>query len=156
MSRAQRLLRILYTLEAQRLGGAPLQAGALCWRRTANGVEVLLITSRRSGRWGIAKGWSLRSRALAETARREAWEEAGVRGTAENRLLGILDAPKRYRLVGTVPWKLALYPLEVRELAEHWPERGKRRRQWLPQEEAAAAIKSKPLAALIRAFSPTP
>ena len=40
-------------------GGAPcrLQVAALPWRKTEGGVEVMLITSRDTGRWVLPKGW---------------------------------------------------------------------------------------------------
>lgn len=151
----RRLLRRLYTLEVPRLGGAPLQAGALCWRRTGDKVEVLLVTSRTSGKWGVPKGWALRARPLYRTAQREAWEEAGVVGTAENLLLGLINAPKSYRLVGKIGWKLALYPLEVEHLAEDWPERGQRERRWFSLDMAAERVRPKALGFLIAGFQPT-
>ncbi len=45
-----------------------------------------LLTSRDTGRWVIPKGWPMnRQDAAYEVAAREAFEEAGVRGTVENR-----------------------------------------------------------------------
>jgi 8-oxo-dGTP pyrophosphatase MutT (NUDIX family) len=149
------LLGFLYTLEVPRLGEAPLQAGALCWRLGAEGLEVLLVTSRRSGKWGVPKGWALRGRSLHQTAEREAWEEAGVIGAAENRLLGLVDAPKTYRLIGEIGWELALYPLQVERLAEEWPERGQRERRWFSLEEAAERVRPKALRPLMANFRPT-
>lgn len=148
----RRALRFLYTAEVPRLAGAPVQAGALCWRFRGREIEVLLVTSRRSGKWGVPKGWGLRGRALHVTAGREAWEEAGVIGHAENRLLGMVPAPKRYRLVGTVPWRLALYPLEVERLAHDWPEHGQRERRWFALAEAAEQVRPKALRLLLAAF----
>lgn len=148
----QGLLRFLYTLEVPRLGGAPLQAGALCWRRRGDEVEVLLVTGRRSGKWGVPRGWALLGRPLHRTAAREAWEEAGVSGPCENCLLGLVDAPKSYGLVGEIGWKLALYPLEVRILAKDWPERGQRERQWFSPSEAADRVRPRALAAVVENF----
>jgi 8-oxo-dGTP pyrophosphatase MutT (NUDIX family) len=152
----QRILRFLYTLEVPRLLGAPLQAGALCWREGNEGLEVLLITGRRSGKWSVPRGWALRGRSLAETARREAWEEAGVTGALEHRLLGMVTAPKDYRLVGRIQWQLALYPLKVELLADHWPEAGQRRRRWFPLAEAGQLVRPKALAPLLSAFAARP
>jgi 8-oxo-dGTP pyrophosphatase MutT (NUDIX family) len=150
---ARSWLRFLYTAEAARLGGAPLQAGALCWREGEAGIEILLVTSRRSGKWGVPKGWSLRGRPLHRTAAREAWEEAGVIGQTNNRLLGLVDAPKSYRLIGEVAWKLALYPLAVEQLADDWSERGLRERRWFSREEAAKLVRPRAIAPLLRSFT---
>ena len=55
-----------------------LQVAALCFRRTDTGCEVLLVTSRDTGRWVIPKGWPMEGKSSAESAAQEAWEEAGV------------------------------------------------------------------------------
>jgi 8-oxo-dGTP pyrophosphatase MutT (NUDIX family) len=149
------VLRFLYTVEVPRLAGAPLQAGALCWRRKGDEIVILLVTSRRSGKWGVPKGWALRGRPLHRTAAQEAWEEAGVLGAAENQLLGLVDAPKSYRFVGEIGWRLALYPLEVERLAEDWPEHGQRERRWFSLDEAAESVRPKRLEPLIANFRPT-
>lgn len=149
------LLRFLYTAEVPRLLGSPLQAGALCWRPGSDGPELLLVTSRSSGKWGVPKGWGLLGRPLHRTAEREAWEEAGVIGSVGNRLLALVPAPKRYRLVGRIGWQLALYSLAVERLAEDWPERGQRRRCWFRPDEAAELVRPKVLAQLLTSFRPT-
>lgn len=59
----------------------PDQCGALCWRLDAHGtVQVLLVTSKITGRWIIPKGNIKKHEKLHECARREAFEEAGVSG----------------------------------------------------------------------------
>ncbi len=146
--------RFLYTLEAPRIDGAPVQAGALCWRRTGKGLEFLLVTGRHSGRWSLPAGWGLRGRPLYRTASREAWEEAGVRGTVQNILLGLARKSKRYRLIGSIEWQLAVYPLEVSELRDDFPEVGQRERRWFSAEEAARRVRPVSLRPVIEAFRP--
>ena len=41
----------------QKETGARLQYGALCYKLTRKGVQVLLVTSRDTGRWLLPKGW---------------------------------------------------------------------------------------------------
>ena len=53
-------------------GGARMQNGALCWRATGTGIEVLLITSRDTGRWVIPKGWPIAGLAPEAAAARRA------------------------------------------------------------------------------------
>ncbi|RUU02882.1 NUDIX hydrolase, partial [Mesorhizobium sp. USDA-HM6] len=64
-------------------GTAPcrLQVAALPWRKDDNGVEIMLITSRDTGRWVLPKGWPEAREPLCEAAAREAGEEAGLYGT---------------------------------------------------------------------------
>lgn len=71
-------------------GAFRTQYGALCYRvGTENGkVEVLLITSRGTGRWIIPRGWPMRKKKPHEAAEIEAWEEAGVRGRVRKTPVG--------------------------------------------------------------------
>ena len=56
-------------------GGTPLQVAALPYRLGPTGREVLLVTSRRSGRWIIPKGWPYHGASLIKSAAREAYEK---------------------------------------------------------------------------------
>ena len=40
----------------------------------------MLVTSRETGRWVIPKGWLIRQLGPSSTAKREAYEEAGLKG----------------------------------------------------------------------------
>jgi 8-oxo-dGTP pyrophosphatase MutT (NUDIX family) len=56
------------------------QSGVLPYRVTAGKVEVLLVTSTRRKRWIAPKGWIALGLSAAESAAKEALEEAGVSG----------------------------------------------------------------------------
>ena len=65
------------------------QVAALCTRKGKKGNEVLLVTSRRRGRWIVPKGWPMEGKSFPETALEEAWEEGGVRkGRIKGDMLG--------------------------------------------------------------------
>jgi 8-oxo-dGTP pyrophosphatase MutT (NUDIX family) len=134
------LFRFLYTLEVPRLGGKPAQAGALCWRRSGERLEVLLVKGSKSGRWVLPSGWARRGRPLATTAMREAWEEAGITGAVANRVLTVVPKRKRYRLAGEIEWQMAVYPLRVDSVADDYPEAAERQRQWFSPDEAAKLV----------------
>lgn len=120
-------------------------AGALCYRRGPDGLEILLITSRNNCQWVIPKGQPEPHLTWAELAEQEAYEEAGVHGLISEPALGTYERRGRTVLV---------YPMEVlQELAE-WPERGQRERVWLSQAEAAAQVREPKLRAMIAAFAP--
>jgi 8-oxo-dGTP pyrophosphatase MutT (NUDIX family) len=73
--------RALRRGKARRKAGRPRQYAAIPIRLVARGqVEVMLMTSRGTGRWVIPKGWPMRHRTPAGTACREAYEEAGITG----------------------------------------------------------------------------
>ena len=57
-----------------------VQYAALPWRRNNSETEVMLVTSRGTGRWIIPKGWPMKRKAPHVAAAREALEEAGVVG----------------------------------------------------------------------------
>jgi 8-oxo-dGTP pyrophosphatase MutT (NUDIX family) len=149
-------LRRINILEQLRrlFGGNPprVQAAALPWRRKDGAIEVLLVTSRGTGRWVLPKGWPEGRESLDQTAGREALEEAGVEGAIAGTELG------RYYYDKDTPtglsWRceVAVYPLEVKREVKRWPEKKQRTRRWLPPQEAAGMVSEPDLAELIAAF----
>jgi len=136
--------------------GARMQYGALCWRETDGGVEVLLITSRDTGRWIIPKGWPMPGLAPEATAAQEAWEEAGVQGTVNPLCLGRYGYQKCLTPEAQVPCAVAVYGLQVGRLADKFPEAGERQRRWFAPSTAAALVRETDLGRLIGAFVPPP
>lgn len=134
--------------------GVIIQYGALCWRMGEAGVEVLLITSRDSGRWLIPKGWPMRGLAPEAAAAQEAWEEAGVEGVLNPVSLGRYGYHKALSPESKVPCAVAVYGLRVVRVAEQFPEVTQRRRQWFPPEVAADLVQEPELARIILDFVP--
>ena len=132
-------------------GELPIQTGALPWRLSAkNGIEVLLVTGRRSGRWTIPKGWPMPGKSLAEAAAQEAFEEAGVRGTIDPKPIGSFLHVKQQLVADDLEVNIFVHPLWVdRELAK-WPELGQRKRKWFSAKDAAKRVDSAELSELIR------
>jgi len=129
------------------------QYGALCWRQRDGEVEVLLITSRETGRWVIPKGWPIAGLSPEASAAREAFEEAGVEGQPDPMCLGLysydkgIGKPMAQR--PTVPCVVAVYGLKVRALLASFPEVKERRRKWFPLRKAARKVAEPELAALL-------
>lgn len=136
--------------------GARIQYGALCWRQGDAGVEVLLITSRDTGRWVIPKGWPMPGLSPESAAAQEAWEEAGVEGVVNPVTVGRYGYQKCLSVEATVPCAVAVYGVRVQRLAEQFPEAKERRRQWFPPDEAASLVNEPDLGRLIAGFSPPP
>jgi 8-oxo-dGTP pyrophosphatase MutT (NUDIX family) len=63
----------------------PLQVAAICYRRTGDAVEFLLVNTNGGAKWTFPKGAPERSMSHSQAAAREAFEEAGVRGEIEPR-----------------------------------------------------------------------
>lgn len=131
------------------------QVGALPYRIDEEGrTQVLLITSRDTGRWVIPKGNKMRGIADPQAAAIEAWEEAGLRGAICPTLLGSFRYWKQRRVGAPRDIVVAVYCLLVSEQATHWPERHQRVTQWFDLPAAAAAVAEPTLKALLLGFAP--
>ena len=128
------------------------QYAALPWRQ-AQGVEILLITSRETGRWVIPKGWPMPGHDAAESAAQEAYEEAGVRGQMTAKAIGHYGYSKRLRGGAKMHFRVDVFAMEVTEILDLWPEAHERTRQWLSSAEAAVHVNEPELAILIRTFA---
>lgn len=130
------------------------QYAALCYRvkKKTNEVEVLLMTSRDTGRWVIPKGWPMNGKCSHEVAAREALEEAGVRGTIEKETLGSYTYAKVLKDGLTVSCKVQVYVLEVSELAKNFKEKGERTLEWVSCDEAVKRVREPELRDLFLLF----
>ena len=110
------------------------------------GGRVCLITSSSGRRWLVPKGKCPGSRGLRATARREAWEEAGLVGRLAGRPLGRYEFHKagcRHVVV--------VYRMRVTAAAADWPERRKRLRDWVRPADVPGRIDHPGLRELLRA-----
>ena len=130
------------------------QFAALCYRLHQGKVQVLLITSRGTGRWIIPKGWPEYDQSPAETAALEAWEEAGAKGRAENRCVGLYSYVKRIEKGQNLPCVVMVFPFEVKKLQRDYPERDQRKRKWFSRKKAAQKVGEPELARILRDFDP--
>ena len=133
---------------------APFQYAALPWRRgTEGGIEILLITSRGTGRWVIPKGWPMKGKSRRTAAAREAWEEAGLRGRVGRRPIGVYRYGKCRDDGRVIDVRVEVFPLEVVHEDEDWPEKLQRERRWTDPAGAALAVDEPELRELILAFA---
>lgn len=132
---------------------AATQVAALCWRLRGGQMQVLLITSRGTGRWIVPKGWQIAGQDGPTSALIEAWEEAGVRGDVTEPPVGVYSYVKLMADGGMRPLLATLYPVRVRALLKSWPEMGERRRKWMSPRKAAARVAEPELAELLLAFA---
>lgn len=130
------------------------QFAALCYRIRNDKPEILLVTSRGSGRWILPKGWPIAGKTPGECALVEAWEEGGVQGKAHEQCLGVFSYNKSTDPDHTLPCLGLIYPIKVKSLATEYPEAGQRKRKWLRPKKAAARVDEPELAVLLRHFDP--
>lgn len=130
------------------------QVAALPWRRGAEGLEILLITSRETRRWVTPKGGRMKNRTDPEAAAQEALEEAGVEGIVDERPVGQFRYLKKLKRRAARWLLVEVYGLRVTAEHDDWKERAERERAWLPREEAARRVDEPELKALIASFDP--
>jgi len=130
------------------------QVAALPWRRGAEGLEILLITSRETGRWVVPKGGRMAGKTDAEAAAQEALEEAGVIGRIVDDPLGTFRYLKILKRRAPRWCVVSVYPLEVQTALDDWKEKAERTREWVSPEVAARRVDEPELKALIAAFEP--
>ncbi|MGO4624412.1 NUDIX hydrolase [Ensifer sp. 2YAB10] len=130
------------------------QVGVLPWRIRKNGdARILLITSRRSGRWIVPKGWPGKGLAPRVAASREALEEGGVIGVISKapvttyRYMKCLDDGSR------VACRVAVFGMNVRGTLVDWREKGQRTRRWFSLAAAADKLDDRELATFLRSLS---
>ncbi|MBB4184095.1 NUDIX hydrolase [Sinorhizobium terangae] len=133
---------------------ARMQYAALCYRirKKTGALEILLITSRDTGRWVIPKGWPMQGKRAHEVAEREAYEEAGVKGKAQKAAIGAYVYQKRMNHGLKVSCKVQVHALEVDDFCKNFPEKGTRRLEWVDCKEAASRVAEPSLKSLILAF----
>ena len=132
------------TSKRRQLAAIPVRVGA------DGQPQVLLLTSRGTGRWVIPKGWPMRKFGPADAAAREAYEEAGLEGTIRPSVpvgsyhyaKAVADSGQRI--------KVKVYLLHVERQLESWPEQDQRETRWFSPEEAAGLVAEPELAALLR------
>lgn len=109
----------------------PEQSAVIPYRVREGQVEVLLITTRNRGRWILPKGWIESDLASHLSAKKEALEEAGVKGYVSATSLGC------YRHGGGKKSPVVeVFLMEVHRELDAWPEQEERDRRWVSLDEA--------------------
>lgn len=130
-----------------------LQTAALCYREQDGEKQVLLITSRGTGRWVIPKGWTMRGMNAGQAAVVEAWEEAGVRpGSEPDVPLGSFSYKKIKGSGLPVDVEVLVFPVQVDRLEDDFPEATQRKRAWVRPSDAANMVDEPGLQDILRQF----
>ncbi|WP_131193741.1 NUDIX hydrolase [Lichenihabitans psoromatis] len=126
-------------------GSLHRQYGAVPFRFDQDGfLEVMLVTSRDTGRWIVPKGWPIAKLKPRQVAAREAWEEAGLKGRiVGTKALGRFRYMKAIEDEQPIECELTLFALQVSKQSKSWPERRQRKTEWFGVD-AAIALASDP------------
>lgn len=127
------------------------QYAALPYRRDET-IEVLLLSSRETGRWVLPKGWPMKGRKPRAAAEREALEEAGIVGKIGKAPIGVYHYVKRMKNGTAQRCAVTVFPLKVKRQRKNWPEKGERNYRWFPLAKAAKAVEEPELRDMIRTF----
>ncbi len=131
------------------------QFAALPFKTSKKGkLQILLITSRETKRWVLPKGWPMKELSGEEAAAQEAFEEAGIKGNVSKRLAGIYHYSKLRVTKEPIPCVVKVFPLEVTEILEDWPEKNERTRKWFSVRDAVHAVNEPELKALLANWTP--
>lgn len=129
------------------------QFAALCYRYEGQKLKICIVTSRRSGRWILPKGWPMHKHTPAKAAAREAWEEAGIKGEAIDQCLGVFSLVKPLS-DNPAPVVVMVYPVAVTEISDRWPEMTERKRKWVSPKKAAKKLQEPELRRIVSTFDP--
>ena len=149
-----KLTQLPLLIDTKQKRNARSQFGALCYRITDGKIKVLLITSRRTQRWILPKGWPENGMTPGDSAANEAMEEAGVTGEINDRPLGVYHYKKTLENGENYPCIVTIYALKVKKTWADYREKSERRRKWFSQKGAAKRVLEPDLALLIKSFDP--
>ena len=118
----------------------PLQVAAVCYRRRGSSVEFLLVNTNGGSKWTFPKGDPDPSLSHSQAAEREAWEEAGVRGSIEPRRFHLYIHSKGvfWKSPGVQEFVVKAFLLEVEQDGK--PDEPMRNPTWCSPEEAKKVL----------------
>jgi 8-oxo-dGTP pyrophosphatase MutT (NUDIX family) len=116
------------------------QYAALPLMGSGDQTQVLLVTSRGTGRWIIPKGHPEKKMKPYAVAAMEAFEEAGVSGTISKASLGQYRSTKGLASGKVVPCEVTVFRLDVTEHHPGWKEDSQRKRLWIPLFQAVRFV----------------
>lgn len=123
------------------------QSGVIPYRRRNGRLEVLLVTSIKKKNWIVPKGFIEYHLSPFQSAKKEAFEEAGVRGSNSTRILGSYTVKKKGSELQT-----KIYSMKVNRVFKDYPEKNLRKRKWFSINDAAKKVENDELAKIIRRF----
>jgi len=112
-----------------------IQSAVVPYRLNENEMEVLLVTSIKKKKWILPKGYVEYSLTPFESAKKEAFEEAGITGSNETEEIGefINGKNNNKKLV-------RVYLMKVIEQMDDYPEKNLRKRKWFSLDEAIKTV----------------
>lgn len=125
--------------------------GVIPYKVEDDSVWVMMVTSQTRKRWIFPNGNIEKGETGAQAAAREAFEEAGVKGSIDkkrtiNATIG-KSAPD-----GIEDVAVEFFAMEVLKQADKWPEKDERKRRWITLDKAKSVIKDGDFQAVLKTF----
>lgn len=125
--------------------------GVIPFRLTHHQVELLFVTSQTRRRWVLPKGNPERNEQPEDVCHREAFEEAGIRGTVLSRFpITSIITRKSGKDIEKMP--VTYYPMLVETEAKKWPEHRDRKRRWVPFTKFKKLVRDEDVRKIIHNF----
>ncbi len=124
------------------------QSGVIPYRKIEDAVEIMLITSIKKKKWIIPKGYVEFNLSPFDSAKKEAFEEAGIIGSNETIELGTIQLKK-----GNGVTRLRIYSMEVVKILDDYPDKELRKRKWFSINEAAEKVSIPEITAMIKSLT---
>jgi|GEM_PF-385427 len=115
-------------------------------------ARILLLTSRRRGRWILPKGWPENGVPFTASAMTEALEEAGLAGQVADRAIGSYTYKKQMKGGYEVTSHVSVYPMLVSHHFLDWPEKDQREFRWVSLKKASKLLDDPAAGALVGSF----
>ena len=114
-------------------------------------VKLLMVTSLTRGRWVFPKGTLKKGEGKLRGCRREAFEEAGIKGKilSDLPITAVIKSKDKSKSDMMV---VIYYPLFVTKQTKEWPEKKLRNRQWVPLDEIDHHLKKGDLRKVVKTF----
>ncbi len=116
-------------------------------------LQVLLITSLKTKRWIVPKGWPVEGLSPGECAAKEAREEAGVMGPVAATALGHYRYKKLRKTGEILPCEVHVYAMQVTDRKKNWREKRARESAWCTVNEALGHLREAGLRRLLLKFA---
>ncbi|MCU0406923.1 MAG: NUDIX hydrolase [Ignavibacteriaceae bacterium] len=121
------------------------QSGVIPYRKKNAKLEVLLVTSIRKKNWIVPKGFIEYHLSPFQSAKKEAFEESGVKGSNTTKILGSYKVRKNGSELLT-----KIYSMKVTRVFKDYPEKNLRKRKWFSDYDAAKKVSIPEIARMIR------
>lgn len=126
------------------------KSAVIPYRLNEGKLEILLVTSIRKKNWIVPKGYIEFNLTPFESAKKEAFEEAGVVGSNETVEVGQFIAEKKNRKE-----IIKVYTMEVDEELNDYPEKNLRKRKWFSFDEAMEKVQNPQIKNFIKKLKET-